>query len=111
MTDQSEPDPDLEPIKARLAAVRALVEAIRTEVGPRSVWSAQPVIERRRPDVHAAMDALGLAMHEFLVSPSSPDHLEVVQDLVAGKLQEWAMSSPVALYGSQGQRTLAYFEL
>jgi SAM-dependent methyltransferase len=111
MTDHLAHNADLEPIEARLAAVRDLVERIRDEVGPGTVRAAQPIIERRRPEVHAAMDALGLAIHEFVETQPSPDRLEAAQTFVARKLQEWAMSSPVTLYGSQGQRTLAYFEL
>jgi SAM-dependent methyltransferase len=57
------------------------------------------------------MEALGLAIHEFVESQPSPDRLEAARSFVARKLQEWAMSSPVTLYGSQGQRTLPYFEL
>ncbi|MGE5602874.1 MAG: class I SAM-dependent methyltransferase [Nitrososphaerales archaeon] len=111
MRDSTEPDADLRSIGDRLAAVRGLVDRIRDEVGPRTVWSAEPIIERYRPEVYAAMDVLGLAIHEFAASQPSPDRLEAAQAFVARKLQEWAMSSPVSLYGSQGQRTLAYFEL
>lgn len=112
MNDPIKPDPDLEPIVARLDAVHALVERIKEEIGPNAVRSAEGIITRHRPGVYAEMDALGLAIQEFMVQQPAPERREAMRAFVARKLQDWAMSSPVTLYGSQrGQRRLAYFEL
>lgn len=102
----------LDRIAAQLAAVARLVQRISDEVGPGTVRGAQTVIERYRPEVYAAMEAVGLAVHEFVQTGPSPERLAEAQALVIGKLREISLTSPIALYGTRSKRRpMSYFEV
>ena len=112
MTDEPTTDHDLMPIVARLDAVQNLVKRISDEVGPHTVRGAELIIERYRPEVYAAMEALGLEVHEFLLSEPSPNRLAAAQVMVIDRLRESTLTSPISLYGSEGRRPrLSYFEV
>ena len=110
--DEEHPDPEIQLIASRLEAVGELLQRISDEVGQGTVRGADSVIERRRPELYAAMEALGETVYHFTESRPTPERLAAVQRLVIGRLQEYSQSSPITLYGSQGKRSrMSYFEV
>jgi SAM-dependent methyltransferase len=110
--DEVEIDPELAGIVARLESLRSLVQSVSDEVGPGKLLGAESVIERRRPEVYVAMDAVGLAAHEFVQKRPPAERLAAATDLVIEKLREISLTSPITFYAAQRKRSrLTYFEL
>jgi hypothetical protein len=110
--DENKVDPDLAGIAARLESLRALVQSISDEVGPGKLLGAESVIERHRPEVYAAMEAVGLAANEFVQGRPHAERLAAAKALVIEKLREISLTSPITFYAAQRNRPrISYYEL
>jgi SAM-dependent methyltransferase len=112
MTMPTVSDPDLEILAARLEAVREAIRRVIREAGAGKPQSAEAAIERHRPEVYAAMEALGMAAYDFTLSRPSPERLAAAQTMVSDGLRTDSMTSPIAQYSSPASRpNLSYFEV
>ncbi|MCU0506974.1 MAG: class I SAM-dependent methyltransferase [Anaerolineae bacterium] len=103
---------DLQPIADRLAAVADLVRAIGEEAGVGVLRGAEAAIERHRHAIYAAMETLGLAIHEFARSNPPAERLIEGQRLVVERLYAVSLSSPTTSFvASDKRRRPSYHEI
>lgn len=110
MNDEASRD-DLALLAKRVQELRDLIDRIGRQMGPGSLGATEAILARNRPQVYAAMDALGMAVHAYQLSRPAPDQLDAARRMVVNPILEWSRTSPVFNRGQQTGLLLFYHEM